>query len=141
MARPTKDTPPKLSKSSKAASAAGSAKGRGGAAGAGHEAMNILRNTILVLTMATSIAIPAGTPAKACGLIDCIVNRVAPGAGDRLDDWHNRAGRPLDDHAANQAAGAAANYAVPGSGPYVTEGLEMRDRYNRTGSVLPGRTR
>jgi hypothetical protein len=35
------------------------------------------------------------------------------------------------DHAANQAAGAVANYFVPGSGPYVTQGLEYRDMYNR----------
>jgi hypothetical protein len=41
MARPTKNTPTKLPKSSKAASAAGQAKGRGGAAGAGHATSNL----------------------------------------------------------------------------------------------------
>jgi hypothetical protein len=52
-----------------------------------------------------------------------------------LDAAHAAAGRPLD-HLANQAAGAAANYFVPGSGPYVTQGLEYRDMYNR--GQLPG---
>jgi hypothetical protein len=39
-------------------------------------------------------------------------------------------GRPLD-HAANEAAGAAVDYFVPGAGEYVTEGLELRDEIRR----------
>ena len=92
--------------------------------------MNAIRNIVLALATVSSLAIAGGAPANACGIIGCIVNQVAPGVGDQLDDWHNRAGRPLD-HLANQAAGSAADYVAPGSGPFVTEGLELRDRLNR----------
>lgn len=49
-----------------------------------------------------------------------------------LDAAHAAMGRPLD-HMANQAAGAAVNYVAPGAGVYVTQGLEMRDQFNRGG--------
>ena len=50
----------------------------------------------------------------------------------QADQAHAAMGRPLD-HMANQAAGAASNYVVPGSGMYVTQGLEAYDQYRRGG--------
>jgi len=49
---------------------------------------------------------------------------------NQLDDWHADMGRQLD-HAANEAAGAAADFVVPGSGEFVADGLELRDTIRR----------
>jgi hypothetical protein len=88
------------------------------------------RNAALVATLASvSFAPGFALPARACGLLGCIINQVAPGAGDALDKMHNDMGRPLD-HAANIGAGVAADVIVPGSGPAVTTGLETLDQYN-----------
>ena len=63
----------------------------------------------------------------------CRTGVISQQTAQTADAAHAGMGRPLD-HLANQAAGAAANYVVPGSGPYVTEGLELRDQYNRMGN-------
>jgi hypothetical protein len=93
-----------------------------------------MKNT-RTLALAVAVSVSAGgwlsSSAYAGGfLADTFVRPFSPQAADTLDRAHAAAGRPLD-HAANAAAGAAANYVVPGSGVYVTQGLELRDAYNR----------
>lgn len=88
---------------------------------------------ISVIAAAAIFGAAAATPVLAQGFIADGLKRmgVINEAQRRLlDDAHAAGGRPLD-HAANQAAGAASNFFVPGSGPAVTQGLEALDRYNR----------
>lgn len=63
-------------------------------------------------------------------LADTFVRPFSPHAADELDKAHKNLGNPLD-HAANAAAGAAANAVVPGSGTVVTDSLEARDAFRR----------
>jgi hypothetical protein len=83
----------------------------------------------------------ATTSAYACssGFIAgglCNLGVINNKASENLDAWHAAAGRPLD-HAANEGAGAAADIVVPGSGEFITEGLELRDAVRRGESGLP----
>lgn len=93
----------------------------------------MLKSIKLSLVAAAILTTAAATPVFAEGFLaglarDAgIINEQQRRA---LDNAHAAAGRPLD-HMANQAAGAAANYFVPGSGPAVTQGLEALDQYNR----------
>lgn len=98
--------------------------------------MNIKRN-LYAVAFGSIVFASAGVSSASAGCSSGFLADLACQAGlidkqtaNNLDAAHAAAGRPLD-HAANQAAGAAANYVVPGSGVYVTQGLEMRDRYNR----------
>lgn len=63
-------------------------------------------------------------------LADIFVRPISPQTADDLDKVHKNLGNPLD-HAANAAAGAAANAVVPGSGKVVTDVLETRDAVRR----------
>jgi hypothetical protein len=77
----------------------------------------------------------AATSAHACssGFIAgglCNLGVIDDDTSEDVDAWHEEAGRPLD-HAANAAAGAAAEFVVPGSAEFVTEGLEIRDAVRR----------
>ena len=93
---------------------------------------NITKSLLIAASVASVMT--ASAPAFACGFIACALRDVGVINEDQrraLDQKHEEMGRPLD-HAANQAAGAAANAVVPGSGVYVTQGLELRDQYNRS---------
>ena|GEM_PF-3545490 len=77
----------------------------------------------------------ATTSAYACssGFIAgglCNLGVINNQASENLDAAHAAMGRPLD-HAANGVAGAAADIVVPGSGEFVTQGLELRDAARR----------
>lgn len=64
-----------------------------------------------------------------------VIDKNTANTADRI---HAGMGRPLD-HLANQAAGAGANYILWGSGPAVTQALEARDQWNRSGGMgAPG---
>ncbi len=92
-----------------------------------------LKSLLVVCSMLTISF--ASVPAHAEGFLAGLARNAGLINEDQrraLDNAHAAAGRPLD-HLANQAAGAAANYVIPGSGPYVTQGLEMRDQFNRSG--------
>ena len=95
------------------------------------------RNILLALATVASLAAFQTTPAAAGGfLADTFVRPFAPQVATALDQAHANMGRPLD-HAANAAAGAGANFVVPGSGGYVTGALEARDRFNRMNNGAP----
>jgi hypothetical protein len=86
--------------------------------------MNIFK-TVVTLSAAASVAVTLGSTAYAGGFIGNAINKVVPGAGKKLDDWHKKAGKPLD-HAANVAAGVAVNTVAPGAGAPTTAVLEAR---------------
>jgi hypothetical protein len=89
----------------------------------------VRKSSLAAVLAGVSFAPNFALEAKACGLLGCVINQVAPGAGDALDKIHKDLGRPLD-HAANAGAGAAADIVVPGSGPAGTGGLEALDAQN-----------
>jgi len=67
---------------------------------------------ILAAVIAVAALASMTTPkAQACGVIGCLVNQVAPGAGDALDDENAKLGKPFD-----HTAAALLNAVVPGSG-------------------------
>lgn len=91
--------------------------------------------SLLLASTAVSSALADCSPGFLAN-IGCELGVIDQQTANGLDAAHAAAGRPLD-HAANQAAGAAANWVVPGSGPYVTQGLEFRDQWNRSGGFRP----
>ena len=95
--------------------------------------MKFFNTTLAVAAM--TVLVSGGAQACSSGFfadVACRAGLIDKQTANGLDAAHAGMGRPLD-HMANQAAGAAANYIAPGSGPYVTQGLELRDQYTRGG--------
>jgi hypothetical protein len=85
--------------------------------------------------LAVSAVLASGTARADCSPgffanVLCEAGVIDEDTANDLDEWHEDAGRPLD-HLGNEAAGAAADYFVPGSGEFITEGLELRDAIRR----------
>jgi hypothetical protein len=84
----------------------------------------LVREKILVLAVLTAGVVSFANTVYAGGfLADTFVKPFSPQLAKEFDKKHAEMGNPLD-HAANAAAGAAANVVVPGSGPAVTGALE-----------------
>ncbi|MFG1342493.1 hypothetical protein [Xanthobacter autotrophicus] len=88
---------------------------------------------VFVVSASTTAAF-AGCSSGFIADVLCQTGVIDRQTANTLDGVHAGMGRPLD-HLANQAAGAAANYAAPGSGQVVTQGLELRDQWNRSGGM------
>jgi hypothetical protein len=82
-----------------------------------------MKRTIVAIALIASL-----TSATHAGgfLANTFIRPISPKAADAADKAHKKVGNPLD-HAANVAAGIAANAVVPGSGPAVAGALEGRD--------------
>lgn len=72
--------------------------------------MNTNRKIIAAVLCGVALMVASASTASACGFLGCIVNSVAPGAGDQLDRLHEQMGKPGD--RAIDAAKRAAEQAV-----------------------------
>jgi hypothetical protein len=88
-----------------------------------------MKKKTIALAAALAVAAPAVSYAGGF-LADTFVRPFSPKAADDLDRAHAQLGNPLD-HAANVAAGVAADAIAPGSGTAVTTILETRDAARR----------
>jgi hypothetical protein len=88
--------------------------------------MRLTRTTILV---ATIICMASAVSSASAGgfLADALIRPWNPHLADEADKLHAQLCNPLD-HAADVAAGTAADAVVPGSGAVVTGALEARRR-------------
>jgi hypothetical protein len=90
-------------------------------------------NKFSLAAAAALAAVFSAAPASAEGFLASLardVGLINEQQRQTIDGIHAGLGRP-GDHLANQAAGAAVDYFVPGYGRGVTQGLEMRDRMRR----------
>ena len=81
-----------------------------------------------MLMAAAAAAVMTGTASSAYAggfLADTFIRPFSPKLARELNKEHAKLGNPLD-HAANAAAGRAADVLVPGSGPLVQGALEAR---------------
>ena len=87
-----------------------------------------MKKALLGAVTAMTVAFSAAPAAHAGGfLADTFVRPFSPHLASELDKQHAQARRPLD-HAANVAAGVAADAVVPGTGPAVTGVLQLVKR-------------
>jgi hypothetical protein len=81
---------------------------------------------MLMTAAAVAIITGAASSAYAGGVLaDTFIRPFSPKLADEADKANARMGNPVA-HAANAAAGAAADALVPGSGPLVQGSLEAR---------------